>query len=216
MRLNNRNELSGDSIVLPIDLNGSPYNFQLPDPMAVNFYRHTAQRRIWLDGDVGDNVLMLTDQILLWNEEDKGLPVEERKPIILYIFNYGGSADHCWEFIDVIKLSTTPVITVNMGHADSAAALIFIAGHKRLMLPNATVCIHEGSAELGGDAIKVIDAADTYKAGLKKMKEYILSRTGIDPRQLNKKRSNDWTIDAKYCLDNKVCDGIVSSLDEVL
>lgn len=123
---------------------------------------------------------------------------------------------YMWMLVDAIKLSATPVYTVNLGMAASAASLIFIAGHKRFMMPTAKVLIHEGSASFAGDAGKLMDATDSYKKELKAMKEFILSNTAIPKTQLMKKRSNDWELDAAYCLENKVCDQIIQSLDDVI
>ena len=43
-----------------------------------------------------------------------------------------------------------------------------------------------------------------------------LARTAIPKTQLMKKRSNDWELDARFCLDNKVCDVIVENLGEII
>ena len=48
------------------------------------------------------------------------------------------------------------------------------------------------------------------------MQDYILSRTAIPSAQLSKKRNNDWELDSAYCLENKVCDQIVQSLNDVI
>ncbi len=121
-----------------------------------------------------------------------------------------------WTLIDAIMLSATPVITINVGVAASAASLIFIAGHRRLMMPNAKVVIHEGSAQMAGDAVKVMDATENYRKELKRMKDFILAHTRIPSNTLMHRKNNDWMIDAQYCLKNGVCDGLVQSLDEAV
>ena len=138
------------------------------------------------------NLLNLQRMILRWNMEDAGRPVEQRKPIHLYIMSYGGDVDYMWSLIDTIEASVTPVITVDMGVAASAAGLIFMAGHRRLMTRRAKVVIHEGSAKLAGDAVKVMDASESYKRVVKQMKDYILSRTGIASSALNRQKCHDW------------------------
>ena len=159
--------------------------------------------------------MALHRMILRWNMEDAGKKPEERSPIMIYIMSPGGEVDIMWALVDAIKLSTTPVYTINIGTASSAAALIFIAGHKRLMMPNAKVMIHEGSAHFGGDAVKVMDFSESYKKELKKMKQFILENTEIPSKQLNAKRASDWELDAAFCLENKVCDKIIESVEEV-
>ena len=127
-----------------------------------------------------------------------------------------GELYYMWMIVDAILLSATPVYTVNLGMAASAASLIFMAGHKRFMTPNAKVLIHEGQASFAGEANKVMDATDSYKKDLKAMKDFILAHTSIPKTQLMKKRTSDWELDSAYCLENKVCDKIISSWDEVL
>ncbi len=189
---------------------------KLPDPDNVSYYVLEKERKIYLETGICPEVLKIQRMILRWNKEDQDIPVEERVPIRLYIMSYGGDLDYMWSLVDTIMLSKTPIITINMGVAASAAALIFVAGHRRQMLPNSKVIIHEGSAQMAGDAVKVVDATESYKKELKRMKEFILSQTGIPAATLNRRKNNDWTIDSVYCLANHVCDEVVQSLDDIL
>lgn len=188
----------------------------VPDSDDVSRLDLEGQRKVWLDDDIGYNVIEIQRLIMRWNIADKDVAPEMRKPIWLYIMSYGGDLDYMWSLIDTIEMSRTPVYTVNVGVAASAASLIFLAGHKRFMLPKSNLIIHEGSAQLAGDAIKVMDQSESYKQQLKQMKDYILERTEIPRNQLMRKRSNDWFVDAKYCLENKACDAIVTTLDEII
>ena len=188
----------------------------LPDPDLVSYYILEKERKIYFEQDVDNNIMALHRMILRWNIEDKDIPVENRMPIKLYIFSYGGESDYMWSIIDEIKASKTPVYTINTGIAASAASMIFVAGHKRFMFPSSEVIIHQGSAEFAGDAVKVIDATDSYKKLLEKMKQFYLENTNIPKAHLNKKRNNDWHLDSKYCLEHGVCHQIVESLDEVI
>lgn len=188
----------------------------MPDPDEISYYKLEKERKYYLD-DIVDSCLMgLHRMILRWNMEDVGKKPEERKPIWIYIMSPGGEADVMWAQLDIIDASETPVYTVNIGTAASAASLIFIAGHQRFMMPNARVIIHEGSAQFGGDAVKVMDASESYKKELKRMKNYILGHTSIPPTQLNRKRNNDWELDAQLCIENGVCDKVVGSIEEVI
>lgn len=121
-----------------------------------------------------------------------------------------------WALIDAIKTSVTPVYVVNMGLAASAAAIIFIAGHKRFMMPSAHVLIHEGSGSIKGDAVKILDQADSYQKELSRMRSFILDHTRIPASTLKKKRNNDWDISAEDCLKYGICDVIVERMDEIL
>lgn len=188
----------------------------LPVPDLVSYYVLENSRLLYLDSEVDNNVLNIQRMLLRWNLEDAGVPVPERRPIRLCIFSPGGDADMMWSLIDAIEASETPVYTVNMGVASSAAGLIFLAGHKRFMLSRSRVMIHEGSASVSGDAVKVMDAGESYKKMLRQMREYVLSRTGITAAALNRQKCHDWELDAKYCLEHGVCDAVVSSLNDIL
>ena len=188
----------------------------MPAPDEISYYKLEKERKVYLDDVIDGQLMSLHRMILRWNMEDAGKKSEERKPIWIYIMSPGGDIDVMWALLDAIGASVTPVHTVNVGTAASAASLIFMAGHKRFMMPNAKVMIHEGSAQVGGDAVKVIDFSENYKKELKRMKNFILARTEIPAAQLNKKRSNDWEIDAQFCLENKVCDKIIETLEEVI
>lgn len=189
---------------------------RLPDPDNLSYYILEKERKIYLDIGIGPEVMSIQRMIMRWNMEDKGKAVEDRKPIRIYVMSYGGDLDYMWTMVDTIKLSKTPIITIDLGVAASAASLIFIAGHHRIMLPNSKVIIHEGSAQMAGDAVKVMDATDSYRKELKRMKDFILKETHIPPATLNRRKNNDWTIDSAYCLENGVCDEVISSLDEIL
>ena len=188
----------------------------MPNPDEISHYKLEKERKYYLDDIVDGSLMGLHRMILRWNMEDIGKKPEERKPIWIFIMSPGGEADIMWALLDMIGASKTPIYTVNVGTAASAASLIFIAGHKRFMMPNARVIIHEGSAQFGGDAVKVMDASESYKKELKRMKNYILKRTSIQPAQLNRKRNNDWELDAQFCIENGVCDKIVESIEEVI
>lgn len=199
-----------------IELLNDPTNLSVPDPAILTTYTNLNERRIWLEIQVDSAILEYSKYIMRWNSEDAGKPVEDRKPIWLYIFNYGGSADYMWMLTDIIAASETPIYTINVGQCCSAAALIFMAGHKRFMMPAATVLIHEGSGEISGDAVKVLDQAESYKTMVKRMHNYILAHTRIPPATLTRKRNNDWEIDSETCLKYGICDHVVSSLSEIV
>lgn len=191
---------------------------KMPLPDEVSYYALEKERILYLDFAVNVDCMELERMILRWNLEDgqQGIKPEDRKPILLFIHSPGGYLEYMWSLIDMIEASVTPVWTVNAGCAASAASLIFMAGVKRFMMPRATVMIHEGSASFGGDSTKALDAAESYKKDLKKMKDYIKDRTQIPANLLNKKRNNDWELSSEECLKYGVCDQVIAKLDEVI
>lgn len=188
----------------------------LPDPDLVSEYVFQNQRRLYIDCDVDDNLLQYHRMIMRYNIEDAGIPREQRKPIWLYIHSYGGDLDVMWLFVDLMRASETPIYTVNLGVCASAASLIFITGEKRFMIKHGRVIVHEGSASISGDAVKVQDQAEEYKKELRRMKDYILENTKIPQKDLMRKRNNDWVLDSTFCLANGVCDAIIENVKEII
>lgn len=188
----------------------------LPDPDQITYYILENERIIYLDCDIEYDVMTVQRMIVRWNLEDKGKTKEERLPIRMYVHSTGGMLFYMWPLIDTIEASITPVYTINLFMAGSAAALIYLSGHKRFMMKNAKMIIHEGQSEISGDAVKVLDATESYKKQLKKMKEFIADHTKISKSLIMKKRNNDWELDAQYCVNNGACEKIVETLDDVL
>ena len=128
------------------------------------------ERRLYLYGsiealDYEDKYMYLSvsmtsrivENIFEINRADAGIPAEERDPIRLYINSPGGELTEGFALLEAIKLSKTPVYTINVGQWSSMAFLIGIAGHKRFSLPHMTFLLHEGSKFAGGSTNKVQD-----------------------------------------------------------
>lgn len=188
----------------------------LPDPGLLNYYLFNQARKVLIEEEVDAYETVIPQRIILWNIEDAGKPIAERKPITIYIMSPGGSLDSMWAIIDAIMTSTTPVRTVNLGMADSAAALVFLSGAERLMMPNAKVMLHEGSARMSGDANKVLDSAENYAKDIKRMSDYVLERTEIPKNVMSRHRKDDWYIDSETCLKYRICTAIVESVDDII
>lgn len=188
----------------------------LPDPDQITYYILEKERIIYLDCDIEYDVMAVQRMIVRWNLEDKGKKKEERQPIKMYVHSSGGMVFYMWPLIDTMEASVTPIWTINLFMAGSAAALIYLAGHKRFMMKNSKMIIHEGQNEISGDAVKVLDATESYKKQLKKMKEFIIEHSNISKSLIMKKRNNDWELDAKYCIENGACEKIIETLDDVL
>lgn len=118
--------------------------------------------------------------ILRWNAQDKDIPGEKRKPIVLYINSKGGNSFDGQALIDVILASKTKVKTVCLGMAASMAYLIFLAGHERYSFPNACLLMHEGAQEISNSASKTRDIMEFFDEVDERIKQFILSRTKID------------------------------------
>ena len=118
-------------------------------------------------GDIDDEIGDAVDNIIrFWNrvDDEANLPREEREPIKLYINSNGGALSGALKIIDAIKLSKTPVHTINTGMAYSAGFFIFITGEERYAYPNSSFLFHEGSISMGvSDAGKFRNYANFFQ-----------------------------------------------------
>lgn len=193
-------------------------NMKLPNIELVQQWREYQERTLVLDFNIDDMLITYIRYIIQWNKDDKDIPVNERKPIILYIYSYGGDENIMFMMINILKLSKTPIKMVCLGQACSAAALIFMAKTDtitRYMLRDARVLIHQGEAGLRGQTNAVLDMAENIKKNEKKIKEYVLENTTITPKMYTQKKRHEWCLDAEEALIFGVCDKIVESIDEL-
>ena len=151
-------------------------------------------RRLYINAVIDEEIISsIVFHILRYNREDKGKPVEDRQPIILYINSPGGSVVDGFGLIDVILCSKTPIYTVNQALCASMGFLIFIAGDKRFSMPRATFLCHDGSMFAMDSTAKMKDRMDFETNSFVPMtKKYILSRTTIDNDTYEKKYRTEW------------------------
>jgi ATP-dependent Clp protease protease subunit len=188
-------------------------NLQLPDPSLRDYYRDEEDRIFWVDDQVNESLLGLVKMIMRCNKEDKDKPVEERTPIKVFIDSPGGDVIVLWTVIKAIEISKTPVYTINYCTAYSAAGDLLAAGHKRYALPGTTVMIHSGSCMYGG-TIEQAESMKKYfdKLG-KKVTDYFLAHTKVNPKTFKKKAPSDWYMDEDEALENGIVDEIITDLD---
>lgn len=188
-------------------------NMKLPNPTLITFYRNLVNRTIWLDSCVDASWLEFTRLILQWNEEDVAIPVEDRKPIKLFFFSPGGDLDINNSFIDILKLSKTPTIGINMGACCSAAAFCFLSCHKRYMLPKSYFLLHTGSADnIRGTAEQVQSFTEHYNKQVQGLKDYLVNDIGIDKKIVSKGMKGEWYIDADEALKLEIVDEVVDDI----
>lgn len=150
-------------------------NVKLPDPYLLDYYTRRKDRCILWNDEIEDDFVEMYQDIIKWNKEDKELDPEDRKPIKIYINSNGGSISAVFSIIDLISISKTPVITIGLGKCYSAGGLLLIAGHKRLLLPNCTVLIHDGSMFAYGNTGKMLDSLEHTKELETRVKKYLMN-----------------------------------------
>lgn len=191
---------------------------ELPAGMQYEYYQGLKNRELWLDTDVSvdEGTLTLIKQILRWNREDKGKPVEERQPIVLYCFSFGGEIDTCYSLVDVINCSTTPVYTVNVGRCMSAASIVYISGKKRFAFERSSFLFHQGSGTVSGNYDEVDSQMEDYKKKVAALSDIIKKYTKYTDSEIKKNIKKEWYISSEDAIKHGVCDKIITNLDEVI
>ena len=137
-------------------------------------------RVLWLTQEVDEDIISLTKSIIQWNLADREIEVDKRQPIILMIDSPGGYLEPALTLSDVMLASKTPIWTINLGLAGSAAALIYLSGEKRAAFENATFLLHEGEASASGTYLQLNQNMKHYQRQVEQMKRAIISRLNLD------------------------------------
>lgn len=193
-------------------------NLKLPNPMLLDTYTDRKNRLIFIDYDIDDTLLReVGRQIIEYNRADKNKPVEDRTPIVILINSGGGCLDSTYATIAIMETSKTPIITVNMNCAYSAAGLILMAGHKRYCMPRSQVLIHSGSAQgISGNYEDIQESTKSYKKMVEEMREFIISKTKVDKALMKKNQSRDWYLQTSEQIELGVVDEMITDLDTIL
>lgn len=201
-----------------IDIPKDIADIKLPDPDLLRIYKNQKQRVIYLDYTIDEDFIQLVgNQIIEYNIEDKGKPVEERKPIVILINSGGGNLETCFAVVGIIEQSKTPVITVNLSSAHSAAGLILLAGHKRYCMPRSQMLIHKGSASgISGNFDEIADSMKSYKKIVDDMINLICDKSKIERKDITKNCKPDWFLSIDQMLGFGCVDKVLDSLDDIL
>lgn len=214
--------MNGMEIVIP-DVVREFEQIKLPDPDDLIYFQNLQQRLFYVEGiivqdlDGGySDVGQLIKNIITINIEDKGKPVEERKPIIVAIDSPGGDLDLSFALADVLRASVTPVHTLGLSSVMSGAFIAFLGGKKRFLLPHTQILCHQGSASMSGNANELNDSMRNYKLTLDRMKNYILENTSIDAKTFSTHRKADWYITTDDAVNKYgIADKIITNIEEV-
>lgn len=193
-------------------------NLQLPDPALLNEYRLMGNRIIYIDYDIDVSILQVQRQIILFNLEDrdKNIPVEKRVPIKILLDCEGGYLSETMALIATIKMSETPVWTINIADSYSGGAMILISGHKRYAMPYSKALVHTGSGGLSGTHEQVMAQSEKYKKEIKAMSDFIVNNTNIDSKLYSKKKNSEWYLTDEEQVKYGLVDGIVENLFDIL
>jgi len=172
------------------------------------YSRLLRDRVIFLGGEVNEHTANLVVAQMLFLENQ-----DADKDIIFYINSPGGSAYDALAIYDTMQYVKCDIQTVGVGVQASAAAFLLCSGakSKRLLLPHATVMIHQPSAGTRG---KVTDMEIDLKEGLrlKKLLNEIMARnTGQSLRKIEADVERDFWMSAEEAKKYGLVDKVITS-----
>ena len=159
----------------------------------------------------------LVGWIFDYNRDDQDKPIEERKPIRLYIDSPGGDMTGGFAIVNAIKISKTPIYTINVGQWSSMAFLIGITGHRRFSLPDMTFLMHDGSLFASGSTNKAQDKMkfdDRFENEV--IRTHVLKHSNMKPVEYDALARVEYYMLPQDALKHGFIDEIVEDIDTIL
>lgn len=173
-------------------------------------FKNASDREVFLSAIMDGTGYYVDNCIRYWNkyDDEHNIPIEERKPIKIYIDSVGGSLLDTFIMIDSIKLSKTPVWTIALGCVYSGGFFTFIVGHKRFAYNHASFLYHEGSITVGGTAGQFENQSAFYKRQLAQLKDIVTQNTSITEEEYETIKKDDvW-----YTVEDGIEKGFVDEI----
>lgn len=134
--------------------------------------------------------------------------------VTMFINSPGGSVASGLALYDVMQAVRCPVRTVCTGIAASMAALLFVSGSSRDMLPHARVMIHDPliPGGIGGTALKIDALAKDLMQARKTTATIIAAHTGKSLDEVYAKTATDSYFNAEEAVAWGLADRIIHEL----
>ncbi|WP_132993703.1 ATP-dependent Clp protease proteolytic subunit [Gordonia zhaorongruii] len=172
--------------ILPSFIENTPNGQRQYDPYAKLFEERIVFVGTPIDQTVANDVMA---QLLVLESQDPD------RDITMYVNSPGGSVPDMLAIYDTMQYVHCDVVTVCLGEAASAAAILLAGGTpgKRAALPNATVLIHQprtGGAYQGQVSDLEIQAAEIERIR-KRLDDILAFHTGQDAETIRKDTDRD-------------------------
>jgi ATP-dependent Clp protease, protease subunit len=181
------------------------YGVRRIDPFAKLF----EDRIIFLGTPISDDIANAVMAQLLCLES-----MDPERDIIIYINSPGGSFTALTAIYDTMRFVKPDVMTVCLGQAASAAAVLLAAGAKgkRLALPNSRILIHQPYTEGSyGQASDIeIQANEILRMRLL-LEQMISDHTDKTPEEVSRDIERDKILTAQQAIDYGLIDSILES-----
>jgi ATP-dependent Clp protease protease subunit len=205
----NQEKTNSMRYVLPTIQEKTSYGYKTLDPYTKLF----EERIIFLGTGIDDTVANDVMAQLLTLES-----MDSDRDISIYINSPGGSFTALTAIYDTMQFIRPDVMTICLGQAASAAAVLLSAGTpgKRFALANSRILLHQPSSEGQGQGSDIaIQAKEIMR--IKELQEQMLSKhTGQSSKTIAKDLSRDKIFDAKSAIEYGIIDSILSSRKKII
>jgi len=136
------------------------------------------------------------------------------RDITIYINSPGGSFTALTAIYDTMQFVKPDVVTVCIGQAASAAAVLLAAGTKgkRLALPNARILIHQPYTETGRADLNDLEIQANEILRMRSLLEHLLStHSGRTEEQVREDIERDKILTAPQALEYGLIDQVITS-----
>jgi len=191
------------------------YNYLIPmvieqtnrGERSFDIYSRLLQERIiFLGNEIEDNIAnVVMAQLLHLDAEDP------EKDIQLYINSPGGAITSALAIYDTMQFIKSPVSSICIGQAASAAAVLLLAGEKgkRFALPNSRILLHQPSGGVQGTSIDVEIQTREMVRLRKVLNEIIVKHTGQDIKKIEKDTERDFILSAEEAKEYGIVDDVI-------
>ncbi|WP_394552290.1 ATP-dependent Clp protease proteolytic subunit [Agromyces sp. MMS24-JH15] len=203
---NNGLQMPGSRYILPSFEERTAYGYKRQDPYAKLFEDRIIFMGVQVDDASADDIMA---QLLVLESMDPD------RDIMMYINSPGGSFTAMTAIYDTMLYIRPQIMTVVLGQAASAAAVIAAAGTpgKRLALPNARVLIHQPAmGEAGhGQASDIEIQAQEILRMRRWLEETLSKHSNRSTEQVNKDIDRDKILSAAEALEYGLIDQVLTS-----
>lgn len=172
---------------------------------------------IYLDEIVADQTLNPIIQFIM----SLNIHQPETEHITIFIDSPGGDVKAAMKLIDVMNLSRIPIRTIGWGGVASAALLIFMCGHERLISESAEVLSHQATLNVNSLSAKINDFESQQKEFqniCNRLVKIYQERTGMSPKDIHKKlmRHHDVWLTGEEALAFGMADDLLQNRKDVI
>jgi len=173
------------------------------------YSRLLEDRIIFLGGAINDAVAnTVIAQMLFLDHKDP------HKEMVMYINSPGGEVNAALAIYDTMQFVKSPVSTICVGLAASAAAVILGAGvkGKRFALPNSEIMIHQVAMEgVGGQATEIEITAKEIGRIKIRLNEVLAKHTGQNIKKIEKDTDRDYFMSVEEAKKYGLIDEIIKT-----